>query len=198
MNLKDLEVLIYDQNQIASPKERRESLTSKMLELNNQGKNCASCTGMCCTYEFNSMQSTPLETVELCLSLARENRLNDQLIDELKKNIKEFRLDVDINLGKGKSFRRTYTCPFFKPGAQGCSVPLHDKPYGCLGFNPMETKVSVEGKCKVYIEPHEEREEKYIEEESRINKILISELGLYWEKLPVPLAILELTKKLGK
>lgn len=198
MNLDDLKNLIYDQHLLASAKDRREILISKMLELDGQNKNCSKCTGMCCTYLYNSMKTTPLEAVELYLFLAKENRLNNELIEQLKECIKDFRLDKDINLGKGKSFRRTYTCPFFKKGAKGCSISLHDKPYGCLGFNPAEVEVSSEGKCKVYIGPHEEREARYIKVENKINQILINELGLYWEKLPMPLAIIELINKLGK
>tara|TARA_Y100000385_G_scaffold242406_1_gene259363 strand:+ start:120 stop:716 length:597 start_codon:yes stop_codon:yes gene_type:complete len=198
MKLKDLKNLIYEQNHTASAKDRRESLTSKMFELSSQGKDCFSCNGMCCTFEFNSMQSTPLETVEVCLALARDNRLNEELIQKLEECVKEFRLEKDISMGKGKSFRRTYTCPFFKEGAKGCSISLHDKPYGCLGFNPKELGVSTEGHCGVYVDSHLQREEKYLEQENKINKILISELGLYWEKLPIPLAILDLTKRLGE
>lgn len=196
MNLEDLKKLIYDKNQMASSRDRRQSLTQKMADLNDQGKNCLSCTGMCCTYLFNSMQATPLETLELCISLAKENRLNNELLEKMKTYVKEFRLDVVISLGKGKSFRRTYTCPFFKEGEKGCSISLHDKPYGCLGFNPMEKDVFTEGKCKVYLDSHEKREVEFLEQENKINQILVNELGLYWKKLPIPLAIIELTKKI--
>lgn len=198
MNLKELKDLIYQENSVASAKDRREHLTSKMFELNDQGKNCFSCNGMCCTYEFNSMQTTPLEAIELYFFLDKENRLTEDLYEELEENIKKFRLDKDISIGGTKIFRRTYTCPFFKAGAKGCSISLNDKPYGCLGFNPKESNVSTEGHCKVYVNSHEEREKIYKVDEDHINELLISKLGLYWKKLPIPMALIELTKKLGK
>ena len=198
MDLTDLKKKIYQDLNLPSAKVRREALTSKMKALNDEGKNCLKCNGMCCTFAFNSMQMTPLETIELCIDLESKGRLNEETFEELRACIKEYRLDKDISIGGGKSFRRTYTCPFFKPGAKGCTISLHDKPYGCLGFNPMEVGVHEEGHCKVYVETHEQREETFLESEEKLNKFLISELGLYWEKLPIPMAILELTKVLGK
>lgn len=198
MDLTYLKKKIYQDFGLPSAKTRREALTSQMKALSDEGKNCFKCNGMCCTFAFNSMQMTPLETVELCIDLESKDRLNEETLEELKACIKEYRLDIDISIGGSKSFRRTYTCPFFKPGAKGCTISLHDKPYGCLGFNPKEVGVSEEGKCKVYVETHESREASFLEDEEKLNKFLISELGLYWEKLPIPMAILELIKKVGK
>lgn len=195
MNLKELTQKIYGELDLPSAKERRDPMTSMMNLLNEEGKNCQSCSGMCCTFAFNSMQITPLETVELCLDLERKGRLNESTFEELKKCIKDYRLDKDISIGAGKSFRRTYTCPFFKPGAKGCTISRDDKPYGCLGFNPKEVGVSTEGKCGVYQDSHEKRENSFQEQESGVNEFLKSELGLYWEKLPIPMAILELIKR---
>lgn len=199
MIMKKLEKLlneIYQANQVDSAIARREVLTTNMRELEQQGKNCFSCQGHCCTFVHNSMQITPLETLELCLSLQQQNRLDKSLIEHLRENIKKFRLDKEIPIGK-HSFRRTYTCPFFNAGPKGCSIDLNLKPYGCLSFSTLEENVSESGHCAVYGDKLQQREVAHKESEDLANKYLIEFFQLYWEKLPIPIAIIELTKKLG-
>lgn len=198
MKFKTLKDEIFLENNLPSSKERRDILTSKMKELSAEGKNCFSCNGMCCTSLFNSMQTTPVETLEIVTFLESEDRLNEVTLNKINDCISSYRLDKEINMGKGKSFRKTYTCPFFESGAKGCTIGLHDKPYGCLGFNPREVGVSEEGKCSVYADVHEKREARYSHIEDSTNKFLRERLGLYWEKLPMPLAIVKLIEAVGK
>ena len=186
------------ENNLPSSKERRDILTSKMKSLSEEGKNCLSCNGMCCTSVYNSMQTTPVETLEVLAYLESEGRLIDDTLKKVNDCISSYRLDKEISIGRGKSFRKTYTCPFFEPGAKGCTIGLHDKPYGCLGFNPLEVAVSAEGKCAVYSKIHEERAAKFNQIEESTNKFLREKLGLYWEKLPMPLAITKLIEVVGK
>ena len=198
MKFKELTDLIYLDQKLPNAQKRREILTSKMKELADEGKNCFSCNGMCCTSVFNSMQTTPVETLEVVAYLEQEGRLTEETLQKINDCIQSYRLDKDISIGRGKSFRRTYTCPFFEPGAKGCTLSLHEKPYGCLGFNAFEQNVSEEGKCGVYNEVHEERESLYAESEKEANEFLRKKLGLFWEKLPMPLAITKLIEVVGK
>lgn len=175
---------------------RRLSLIEKMSELEAQSKDCMSCSGMCCTYEFNSMLITPLEAFELISYLAQADRIDKNLVENLSDNIKKFRLDRDFNLGHKRELRRYYTCPFFKNKSVGCSISRGAKPYGCLGFNPEESKVKKEGNCSSNFEILEQREQEFYSEELKLNKIIAQELDLQWTKKTIPVAINEFINKL--
>jgi Fe-S-cluster containining protein len=168
----------------------RDILNSKMHEINKSGKDCASCVGHCCTYQANSMQITPLETQDLYDYLQRKERINDKLIQSLKECVKEFRLDKEIFISKGKSLRRTYTCPFYKGESLGCSISIHSKPYGCLAFNPLEQKVSEFGKCS-----SDQALLEQVNFPKQLNQKIKESYQFDWEKKPIPLALLELLDK---
>jgi Fe-S-cluster containining protein len=186
------EVFLYSPGKI-----RRQLITEQMDAQSAEGKNCFSCEGFCCTFAHNSMQVTPIETIELINFLIEKNRLNEDLLEELRQTVADYRLDKDVNLKKDTRFRRTYTCPFFKSGPKGCTIAPESKPYGCLAFNPIEKNVTTEGHCSSDLSLLEKREALFAQEEDSLNEKLREELGLYWAKLPIPLAILELIKAVG-
>ncbi|MCK5884421.1 MAG: hypothetical protein KAG61_12085 [Bacteriovoracaceae bacterium] len=175
-----------------SPHKRREKLIEKMGVLTSSGINCYSCEGTCCTFIANSMKTTPLESLDLLSYLQENNLLNDELIKQLKETVAHYRLDYDIDTGRGTILRRTYTCPFFIPGEKGCTISRKNKPYGCLGFNAFKEK-SVEGSsCSPDFNLLQEREDEFGIAEENNNQWLKNELRLDWDKLPMPLALLQI------
>ncbi len=192
MNLKDF----LNNNDISPAKVRRSSLINQMHALNDEGKNCSSCKGYCCTYHNNSMQVTPLEAVDAYLYLKENKMINEELILLLEENIKRYRLDVEVPTKGGGALRRYYTCPFYAPGSKGCHLSLEDKPYGCLAFNPLKKSVSEEGNCESNQNLLQKRFDQNIQETEH-NEILKSYLGLYWNKRNLPWALLELIKQLN-
>ena len=194
MNIRKKLEDLYNKYELAKSEIRRDLLNESMAELNSQGKDCSNCSGICCTFAHNSMLITPLEAMELLGYLSDKNRLNEELVNSLKKSVQEYRLDKELNLGGGREFRRNYTCPFFNNGSLGCSISPKYKPYGCLGFNSTKPKVNEAGHCKVYTEVHEQREEIYQEKEDHINQELREHYNLYWNKKNIPSALLDLIK----
>jgi Fe-S-cluster containining protein len=194
MKIEDILEDLYKNHGLERSEKRRQDLNDSMRLLNESGKDCSKCSGICCTYAHNSMLITPIETLELFTYLLRKKRINDDLIQSLEKSVDEFRLDKDLNIGSGREFRRNYTCPFFNNGSLGCSISPKHKPYGCLGFNSTEVGVTEAGHCKVYPEVHIKREVKFKKKEDIINNNLQEKLGLYWTKKNIPSALLELIK----
>lgn len=177
--------------------QRRDLLIQGMKDLADANIHCQGCDGHCCSYQSNSMQITPLETMDLLFFLKNQQRWTEELKQELQSCIQEYRLDKEISTGKNTSFRRTYTCPFYTPGPKGCSIEPQSKPYGCLAFNPQERNAN--GKqCKSLIDLLEQREEQYKEVECDQNQSLQDKYKLWWDKLPIPMALLELDKSLAK
>lgn len=170
---------------------RRSPLLESMNNLENQNISCRDCTGRCCTYQANSMQMTAIETEELYNYLIENNLWTDDLEKKLQDCITEFRLDKEISTGKNSNFRRSYTCPFFKHESLGCPLPAQIKPYGCLAFNANSSGVKDGEDCSSDLELLEKRES---EEETIENEKLRESKGYYWEKLPIPMALLERKK----
>ena len=196
MTYKSILEEVYSEFSLSSSVDRRDSLNTSMKKLNQEGKDCSKCSGMCCTYAHNSMLITPLEALEILEYLDRKSRLDKNLIVRLEKSVEEFRLDKELNVGPGKEFRRNYTCPFFNERALGCSISPKYKPYGCLGFNSTEPNVNTAGSCKVHVEAHEEREKSFLSSEKQANTKLAEKLNLYWSKKSIPIALLELIKSI--
>lgn len=170
--------------------ERRNSVISHMKELSNQHINCQSCIGRCCTFEFNSMQVTPMEAIELYGYLKREGKWDSAL---LEKNIQDFRLDKYLSSGS-KSLRRYYTCPFYNQGAKGCSISRKSKPLGCLAYNPNEMNVSAEGKCTSNTELLENTINDHQKMIDFCNEFIAKELNLFWKKETIAVALLDLDR----
>lgn len=169
--------------------ERREILLKQMESLDHQGKNCSTCSGKCCTFQGNSMQITPLETLDLYLYLQESNLWNEELEERLKSNNHEFRLNHRPMTGGGGLMRKTYTCPFFLFQSFGCPIPGEYKPYGCLGFNPREEGVINGEACG---SNHALLEARESQAEEELNLEVKKSLDLYWEKEPIGIALLEL------
>jgi hypothetical protein len=177
---------------------RRQSLLDNMQEKSKQGINCLNCPGTCCTFQMNSMQITPVEAIDLYVYLKENNRLDDNLLENLNENIKEFRLDYDLFNSRRQSFmRRTYTCPFYLGSEKGCSISRESKPYGCLGFNSYlkQTTKQEQKKCTSELEQLEIRETLFLPEEA-LNTELREKLSLSFNKAPIPLALKEIYLKL--
>ncbi len=122
----------------------RERLLTANQRLNEKGIGCESCLGECCTSRRNTMQITRSEASDIRLYLESQGLWDNALIERLRANILEYRLDVELpRFGSRQNLRRTYTCPFYFSGPKGCSLPREVKPYGCLAFNP--TKENAKG-----------------------------------------------------
>lgn len=167
---------------------RRKLLLERMDQLSSTQITCADCTGKCCTFQANSMQMTALETEDLYSYLIENNQWNDELVERLQNCIKEYRLDNEISTGGTTSFRRTYTCPFFKHKSLGCPLPPEVKPYGCLAFNALSSGVKDGENCKSDLDLLKDRES---QEEEAENQKLKEEKAYSWDKLPIPMALLE-------
>jgi len=168
-----------------------------MKSLEENDVDCASCDGHCCSYKSNSMQITPLETLELLNYLKENDRWTPDLKETLKDCVTTYRLDKDISTGKNSSFRRTYTCPFYIPGPKGCSISLEIKPYGCLAFNPRKKGSSGEN-CKSNIDLLQLRDKENSDFEEVKNSELKETYQLWWNKLAIPVALLEFEKQSNK
>lgn len=175
---------------------RRSPLNKAMDDLNSKSINCFSCTGKCCTFISNSMQTDPVQTLELYIYLHDEKMWNDELVLELEEVIRNNRLNYEIQTGLGSSFRRTYTCPFYSEGPKGCSIAPTSKPFGCLAFNAISECATGGESCASDIPLLQKREDEFEKLEAISNKYLSDLFSLYWEKTPMPVALLEMHKKL--
>ena len=176
---------------------RRQSILNEMTTLKNKGINCHQCSGPCCTFESNSMQITALEAVDIIQFLNSENRINADLILDLEENITQFRLNQWSGTGK-TNLRKTYTCPFFENAIKGCSISRNSKPIGCLAFNPVEPNITNGGSCKSNLSLLLSRESDFQSSETEINTKLKQLLNLYWDKAPIPVALIDVLKALDK
>jgi hypothetical protein len=175
---------------------RRELLLNEMKALEEKEISCKDCNGKCCTFIANSMQTTPLETIEVYNWLKKEGRIDNSLKNKLQKCIKDFRLDMEISTGKNSTFRRSYTCPFFMDRNLGCSIAPEVKPYGCLAFNPKVYGITDGQHCESRIDLLEERDKRFASQENLENERLKKDLGLSWDKSPFPLALLDIMERL--
>ena len=197
MQATELLSFIYDQTGCPDATSRRKSLNIEMQNLENSGKHCLKCPGHCCTFEHNSMLIDPLQALELYVYLEK-NQMLEKSLSRLKENINQFRLDKEFLLGRGKELRRYYTCPFFKHESCGCPIAPEFKPYGCLAFNPFKSNVELPGSCESNISLLESRNQKFESFEIEANIFLKNRLHIYWDKKPIPVAILELHRQLGE
>jgi len=169
---------------------RRQLILNEMQNLANNNIGCANCQGPCCTYEANSMQITVLEAIEIIQYLKENNRIDSNLISKLQKTIANYRLDSYQGTGK-TTIRKSYTCPFFNETTRKCTISRQSKPIGCLGFNPIESGITNGGTCKSNLELLKIRENDYLKLEKELNTHLKNELAIFWEKAPIPVAVLE-------
>jgi hypothetical protein len=108
-----------------------------MQQLAKEGKTCASCSGVCCTFVANSMLVTANEASALIANLQQKNLLTPELKQNCQQTIERFALDRPIpGTGQRSLLRRRYTCPLFQHKNLGCPLDPEAKPFGCLAFNP--------------------------------------------------------------
>ena len=176
---------------INSSEFRRSVILKEMAELDKKKTNCFDCSGPCCTYQKNSMRVTVIEAIDLYRHLKNNNQWSDSLVERLKSNIKEFRLDSHLMLGTRNTFRRTYTCPFFKHESLGCPIPTDKKPYGCLAFNPTHVDSKEGVGCESNQQTLLHRENLY-SNELVDNRELKKLLNLTWDKESIPVALLDI------
>src|SRR5690554_1700187 len=174
-------------------KNRRENIIRRMIQLSSLGQDCKNCPGTCCTFESNSMMTTPLETSEILIWLQTTKQKTPELKEKIQSTIKKYRLDHIIGHGPKSFVRRTYTCPFFNHSELGCPLPVEIKPYGCLAFNSHHPQIkATSDHCYSEKELLLERESENVEYESQINSYLKNKYRLWWDKLPMPYALIEM------
>tara|TARA_R110002072_G_scaffold276051_1_gene437615 strand:+ start:377986 stop:378579 length:594 start_codon:yes stop_codon:yes gene_type:complete len=194
-NFRDLAFQFINEKSLIS--NRRLELVSLMKAGEDNGRNCFSCVGFCCTQSHNSMQISPIEAAELYFFLVTNEMWDDELISKLNDNISEYRLDYELSVG-GRSFRRTYTCPFFMHKSLGCPIAPTHKPYGCLAFNPDKKNVSSEGHCSSRVDLLENIERPHQDISSQFEESMKTHgLEFHFSKLPIPVALLEMDKILN-
>lgn len=173
---------------------RREILINRMNDLESQGMGCVGCSGKCCTYEANSMLITPLEAMELIKYLKENQLMSHDLKHRLKEARVKYRLEPRPLVGKRSYLRKTYTCPFFNHRELGCPLPREIKPYGCLAFDSHHEILKASEHCYSETDLLARRDEQH-PEEAALNDELRSQYQLFWEKSPIPNALLELLDK---
>jgi hypothetical protein len=173
---------------------RREILIGRMDELKSSGIDCLGCSGRCCTFEANSMMLTPLEAIELISYLKTNNLLTPELLKKLQETRSSYRLEPKYQNTRSY-LRKTYTCPFFNNGELGCPLPREVKPYGCLAFNAHHQTNKASSECFSELDILEKRDDLHLKNEDEINEELRKKYNLFWEKAPIPNALLELWEK---
>lgn len=180
-----------------TPFKRRKNIIDRMQELESSGSDCKGCAGTCCTYEANSMMISPVEAFELMSYLKESGLFNEELKSRLENTVQKYRLDQSTGNGKRSFIRRAYTCPFFNHTELGCPLPREVKPFGCLAFNSHHSELKASEHC--YSEKFilEEREQ-LASDEAQLNAELKEKYSLYWDKTPLPNALLDFFKFFGQ
>lgn len=176
------------------PGARRKLLIDTMTELEAQGKGCMGCEGTCCTYQSNSMMVTPLEALELLSFLKKTGALSEELKAKCSETVSRFRLDHQVGNGRRSYLRKTYTCPFFGFKELGCPLPREIKPYGCLAFNAHHETIKASEHCYSDLELQKRREADFAWEDE-LNSELQTKYAIYWDKSPLPTALLDLWER---
>lgn len=141
------------------------------------------------------MMLTPLEAVEIMDYLKDNKLLTAELKDKLLKAQAENRLENKPLQSNRRSYlRKTYTCPFFGHMELGCPLPREIKPYGCLAFDSHHETLKASEHCYSEIAILAKREEDHAEE-TKLNDELRTKYNLYWDKGPIPSALLDLWDK---
>lgn len=167
----------------------RQGLIEEMNRVEAEGISCKGCSGTCCTYEANSMMVTPLEALELMNYLVNSSMKDDTLRSKFEETVRTYRLDHAPGNGKRSYLRKTYTCTFFGFKELGCPLPREVKPYGCLAFNTHHKDEKANHHCY----SDKELLEKLVFEEK--NADLKAKYNIYWDKSPLPSALLDLWEK---
>lgn len=141
------------------------------------------------------MLMTALEAVELATYLKTNQLMTIDLKSRLEESVTKYRLEPKPLVGKRSYLRKTYTCPFFNHQELGCPLPRDIKPYGCLAFDSHHVTEKASEHCYSETELLEKREALH-PEEAAMNEKMRTEFKLYWEKSPIPNALLDLWDKI--
>jgi hypothetical protein len=136
------------------------------------------------------MMVTPVEAVELMTWLKENSWLTDELKSKLQNTVTQYRLDHPAGNGRRSFIRRTYTCPFFNHAELGCPLPREVKPYGCLAFNSHHSEEKADENCFSDIILLQNQDASLNDVNS--NEELRQKYQLFWEKTPLPLALIDL------
>lgn len=139
--------------------------------------------------------TTPLETAEILLYLKAKNALDEEFKSKLLSTVAKFRLEHPSGNGRRSFVRKSYTCPFFNHQELGCPLPREVKPYGCLAFNSHHAEKKADEFCYSERSLLEDRESLHIAFEDQVNLKLREKFNIFWEKTPLPLALLEIWDK---
>lgn len=139
------------------------------------------------------MMVTPIEAVELVDYLRANNLFDNELKSRLLETVSKYRLDQAVGDGKRSFLRRTYTCPFFNHKELGCPLPREVKPFGCLAFNAHDVEKKAGELCFSEKEVLEKRDADF-SDEMTLNEELKKKYSLYWDKTPLPIALLDFFK----
>lgn len=176
----------------AQAKNKRKNAIAFMHQLDSQKINCRKCVGTCCTFEANSMQITPLETIELIQFLI-ESKVDPIIIfEKMEMCIKEYRSEATYSR---PILRKNYTCPFFDIVTKKCQVSRHAKPLGCLAFNPIESNIQNGGTCTSKVDILHKTDLEFSQYDEKMNNIIKQIFKIYWTKAPIPIAIKEIWSK---
>lgn len=137
------------------------------------------------------MMVTPIEAYDILVYLKHNNLMTSELKEKFQSTVTKYRLDGVIGNGRRSFIRRTYTCPFFNHHELGCPLPREVKPYGCLAFNSHHQELKAGEHCFPEKEVLAERENSNTSE-NNLNEKLKTEFKIYWEKLPLPVALLDI------
>ena len=173
---------------------RRKLLIDTMTELESRGMGCMGCEGTCCTYQSNSMMVTPLEALELLSYLKKSGSLDEDLKAKCSETVSRYRLDHESGNGRRSFVRKTYTCPFFGFKELGCPLPREVKPYGCLAFNAHHETIKASDHCYSDLEIQKQREAEFAWEDE-LNLKLKEKYQIFWNKSPLPTALLDLWER---
>ena len=177
-------------SRLPGPAERRARLRRHMRDLAATGRHCGACSGVCCTFVANSMRISPVEALDLKHWLQAQGRWTPELIGHLRETVRRYRLDQESGDGR-RALRKTYTCPFYRPGPLGCSIHPDHKPYGCLAFNARSPGITEGGDCASAQSELHAREADF-PAETAANAGLRQRARLPQEARPIPLALLDL------
>lgn len=182
---------------LASAYTRRRVLLDGMQELAARDVSCQGCSGVCCTFVANSMQITPLETLDILAHLATRGELSEERLQQWTQVVERHGLDRPApGDGRRELVRRRYTCPFFSGGTLGCGLPQSVKPYGCLSFNPRRPHIREGEDCGVDGRLLEGRDADDRARQADTEMAPLLELLAGLEKRPIPAALLALAARL--
>lgn len=149
--------------------------TNIKLGYEHRARSCRSCPtpGVCCTdSHFVNNHITRLEAVAIRETLRRTPRLDPaaqrQVYERARESVERYNLST-----AGDTFRQTYSCPLFQPGA-GCLVHQRAKPAPCIQHACYDDWEDVPPASLQW------------RAEARVEKLNTQVYGQAWAWLPVP------------